>query len=104
VLLDESLPHELAPELTGHEVQTVQGRGWAGATNGALLRLAVSEFDAFVTGDRNLPYQQNLSSFDIRIIVVTGRRNRIEDIRPLVPRILQAIDSAPPGRATWVSA
>ena len=102
VLLDESLPHELAPLLVGHDVETVQGRGWAGTKNGALLALAVPEFDVFVTADRNLPRQQYLPAFDIRIIVVAALRNRIADIRPPIPRLLDAIEIAKPKEATWV--
>ena len=40
VLLDEQLPRQLAREITGHEVSTVQQRGWAGLKNGELLRRA----------------------------------------------------------------
>jgi hypothetical protein len=64
VLLDESVPHDLVPLLVGHDVQTVQGRGWAGTKNGALLALAEPDFDVFLTADRNIPHQQNLAAFD----------------------------------------
>ena len=104
VLLDESLPHDLVPLLVGHQVETVQGRGWAGTRNGALLALAVAEFDAFVTADRNIPYQQNLAAVDLRVIVLAAPRNRIEDIRPLLPKLLEAIDAAKPREATLVGA
>jgi len=39
VLLDEQLPRQLARELVGHEVRTVQQQGWAGLKNGDLLPL-----------------------------------------------------------------
>src|SRR6266581_940717 len=39
ILLDESLPRKLASELTGHETQTVQKRGWSGLKNGQLLQV-----------------------------------------------------------------
>lgn len=51
VLLDESLPHDPAEELPGHDVRTVSGYGWAGLQNGELLRRARREFDVFVTMD-----------------------------------------------------
>jgi len=35
--------------------------GWSGLTNGALLEKAAQEFDVFLTGDRNLTFQQTLS-------------------------------------------
>lgn len=73
VLLDESLPHDLAPLLVGHVVETVQGRGWAGMKNGLLLAEAAEHFDVFLTADRNLPHQQNLARFDVRVIVLARR-------------------------------
>jgi hypothetical protein len=44
--------------------------GWASKTNGELLALASAEFDVFLTSDRNLSHQQNLSAFDIAVIVL----------------------------------
>jgi hypothetical protein len=85
-------------------VETVQGRGWAGTKNGALLALAEPEFDVFLTADRNIPYQRNLAALDLRVIVLAAPRNRIEDIRSLLPELLQAIKTAKPREATWVAA
>ena len=72
ILLDESLPRSLAQELSGHEVQTVQSRGWAGLKNGELLRLATAEFQAFLTGDQNLEYQQNMGGLAIAVLVLVA--------------------------------
>ncbi len=55
VLLDEQLPRHLAREIGGHDVSTVQQRGWAGLKNGELLRVAADAgFEVLVTADRNL--------------------------------------------------
>jgi len=51
ILLDETLPRKLATELTGHETQTVQKRGWSGLKNGQLLQVASREFQVLLTGD-----------------------------------------------------
>lgn len=56
------MPVDLAPELTGHEVETVGGLGWEGITNSELLRRARGQFDALVTMDQNLPSQQHLAA------------------------------------------
>jgi hypothetical protein len=62
VLLDEQLPRHLVHQLQGHEVTTVQQQGWAGMKNGELLRSAAAAgFEVFLTADRNLEFQQNLS-------------------------------------------
>ena len=68
--------------------------GWASKTNGELLALAAVDFDVFVTSDRNLSHQQNLSAFDIAVIVVVAASNRLEDLRPLVPRLLEVLRRA----------
>lgn len=91
LLLDESLPRGLKNLLKTHEVATVQERGWAGASNGKLLRLAALEFDVFVTADQNLEYQQNLVGFDIAVIVLAAASTRIPDLEPLIPKVLAII-------------
>jgi|ERR1017187_4312357 hypothetical protein len=63
ILLDESLPRKLSLELTGHETQTVQRRGWSGLKNGALLRTASQEFQVLLTGDQKLEFLQNPDPF-----------------------------------------
>ncbi len=72
VLLDECLPKKLKRELPGYTVITVPEQGWAGQKNGALLRLAQTEFDVFLTIDQNLTNQQNLSQIDLAIVVLSA--------------------------------
>jgi hypothetical protein len=64
VLLDEQLPHRLRKLLGAHDVYTVDYMGWAALKNGELLRAAESDgFEVFLTGDKNLAYQQNMAGF-----------------------------------------
>ena len=71
---------------------TVAQQGWAGLENGVLLRRAVANaFDVLVTGDRNIQYQQNVSPLAIAVVVIAARTNRMEDLLPLVPRVLEAL-------------
>ncbi len=92
ILLDESLPRQLASEFRDHEVTTVVQRGWAGLGNGELLRRAVvAGFGVLLTGDRNIQYQQNIAKLSIGVVVVAARTNRFEDLLPLVPRVLEAL-------------
>ena len=103
ILLDESLPRKLALELSGHEVQTVQKQGWSGLKNGELLRRASSEFEALVTGDQNLEYQQNLAKLSIAVVVLVAANNRIETLRPLVPKLLEVLATIGPGQLIRLS-
>ncbi len=85
VLLDECLPKKLKRELPGYTVITVPDQGWAGQKNGALLRLAQTEFDVFLTIDQNLTNQQNLSNIDLAIVVLSAQDNQLETLQPLMP-------------------
>ena len=78
--------------------------GWASKRNGELLALAAVEFDVFLTADRNLSYQQDVSAFDIAVVVLVARSNRLEDLRPLASRVLEVLDTAARGRVTVVGA
>ncbi len=69
-----------------------------------LLTLASQHFDVFVTVDRNLTFQQNLVSFSIIVIVLQARTNRLADLRPLIPQLIEAIDAAVPGTAKFIGA
>jgi predicted nuclease of predicted toxin-antitoxin system len=94
ILLDECVDRRLTRDLAGHSVTTVPRHGWAGIKNGDLLALAEKEFDAFITVDRKLAKQQDLTQSDIAVVLIRSRSNRLDDIRPLVPELLEAISRA----------
>jgi len=105
VLLDEQLPRRLAREIVGHEVSTVQREGWAGLSNGRLLRAASDRgFEISITSDQNLQFQQNLRSITLRILVLHAASNAIEDLRPLVPRLIDALSESVVGDVRHVYA
>ena len=92
--------------LSGHfrpyRVTTVGKAGWSGTKNGRLLRQAAGEFDIFVTVDRNLSFQQNLGNVELAVIVLCAPSNRLQDLVPLVPRVLELIPSVRPGEVVSV--
>ena len=77
ILLDESVPRQIRPALTGHDVETVRQRGWTSVTNGELLKLAEGEFEVFVTADKNLKYQQNLTGRTLAILELSTNKRRV---------------------------
>jgi len=92
ILLDEQLPRQLARELRDHDVRTVQQQGWAGLRNGELLRSAEANgFEVFVTADQNLQFQQNLVRSALAVVVLVVPTNTLEDLLPLVPRLLPVL-------------
>jgi hypothetical protein len=102
LLLDECVPKRLKRELLGHEVQTVQDMGWAGIKNGALLKLADGQFDALLTVDQGVEYQQNLSGLTISVVVMLAVSNDVDDLRPLLPDVEQALASLRTGETMRV--
>ncbi len=97
LLLDESLPRPLKWELTSHDVSTVPEMGWAGKDNGELLELAGESFDVFITADQGIEYQQNLAGFDVAVVTLAARTNRLEDLRALIPKLLSSLQDLKPG-------
>jgi hypothetical protein len=77
--------------------------GWAGIKNGELMRLAEEEFDAFVTVDRNLSYQQDIPRYSIALIVISSISNRYDDLKPFGERVIEALETSGPGSVTLIS-
>ena len=78
-------------ELPGHDIFTAAYMGFSWVENGELLRqVAAAGFDALVTNDRGLEYEQNLSGLPVAVVVVLGPANTIEALRPAFPAFLAA--------------
>lgn len=103
-LLDECVDWRLSRDIVGHEVKTTRQMGWSSIKNGELLALAATDFDAFVTVDRNLSFQQDVSARNIAVVVLRATSNRLADLRPLVPKLLACLATASRGTVTVVPA
>ena len=104
VLLDECVPRKLRREMPGHDVKTVAEMGWSGTKNNALLRLAATDFDVFLTVDQGIPYQQNLPGLDLALVIVRAPSNDINDLRPKMPEVLHVLETIQPGQVVHVGA
>ena len=103
LLLDENLPHQLRHEITGHDCATVAYMGWAGVENGELLNRATSAgFNALLTKHEGLEYELNLVNLPIAVVVLHALSNKLDDIRPLLPALHQALMNLPPKQITHV--
>ena len=93
LLLDESIPRRLGGLFPrSFEIVTVPEMGWAGTRNGELLRKATEAgFDALVTADQGIEYQQNLSTLGLRIVVLISPRTRLQELEPLVPKVVDVL-------------
>jgi len=92
ILLDECVAQDFRKRLKAHQVFTVGFMGWSGLKNGRLLAAAVSEgFEAIVTTDQNIAHQQNLGRIPLALIILIAPSNDIDDLDPLVPKLLLAL-------------
>ncbi len=102
ILLDECLPkklkyriEELDPEFF---TKTTPEMGWASLSNGKLLSVAEREFDVFITSDKNLSFQQSITSSSIQVVLLKARTNTYEDLLPLVEKLQPIINTHEPGK------
>lgn len=91
LLLDECVPARFGRALPSHQVSTVVQEGWSGIKNGKLLALTAASFDAFITVDKNLPYQQNTSNLPVAVLVLDAASNELPYLLPLVPALEEAL-------------
>lgn len=54
--------------------------------------MVAEHFEARFTVDRNLPFQQNLRASGIGVVIAVARTNRVKELRPLMPKILDALE------------
>jgi uncharacterized protein DUF5615 len=104
IFLDECIDWRLGRDLVGHEIKTARQMGWTTIKNGELLTLAAESFDAFVTVDRNLAFQQNVTSAAIAVIVLRAPTNRLADLKTLVPFLLSHLPNCRTGIVTYIDA
>ncbi|MBI3603719.1 MAG: DUF5615 family PIN-like protein [Nitrospirae bacterium] len=78
ILLDESAPRLIKTRLPQFSIRTVQEMGWAGMRNGELLAVAEGQFDVFVTADKMLRYQQNLTGKRLAVVVLPSNQVPVE--------------------------
>ena len=102
ILIDECLDWRLCRALPEHYCASVQQMHWGGLTNGTLLQKAQTEFDVFLTGDTNLGFQQNLTKFNIAVIVLEAQSTRLVDTLKLMPQVLAILTNIQAGHVIRV--
>ena len=87
ILLDECVPARLREAFPGQEVQSVPGIGWRTSKDRPLLNFAQDRFDVFVTVDRRLAAQNDLSSLRLGFIVARVPNNRLNGFKPIFEQL-----------------
>lgn len=95
IILDENLPKALKRYLSAYNVTTVQEQGWSGVKNGELIARIEGLYDVFITSDKNIKYQQNLTGRIIAILELPT--NRLKVLETLIDKILVEVESISPG-------
>jgi predicted nuclease of predicted toxin-antitoxin system len=103
ILLDACVPRKVARELRGHEVKTARQMGWHNSRDSELLDRMAGQFDVLTTMDKSLRYQQLLQHRPLAILVLRAKSNRLPDLLPLVPNMLQALNGVKSGQVIEVS-
>jgi len=101
IILDENLPRALKVYLSAYEVTTVQEQGWSGVKNGELMARVDGVYDVFITSDKNLKYQQNLTERMIAIIELPT--NRLKLLETITEKIVAEVESISLGMYVEIS-
>ena len=89
ILIDENLPIKLKYKLADFNVFTVRDMNWNSLKNGELLKLAQETgFDTFITSDKNIQFQQNISKMNISFIILNVFQLKWKLIEPMIPEIM----------------
>lgn len=102
VLIDNCVPWRLGDVIVGHVVDSVVKLGWADLDDGPLLDAMAGRFDVLVTTDKSIPFQQRLAERPVALVVLRARSNRLIDLLPLVPGLLEALRDIAPGEVREV--
>ena len=108
LLLDENIGVEIQQMLFGYETKSIRDMGWLGKQNGELMRLiAENDFDIFISTDKNLPFQQNLSKLTYGLWILDTPKNDVNTLKLFVPIVIAEIenlnDEKPEAKLKYIS-
>jgi predicted nuclease of predicted toxin-antitoxin system len=102
ILIDECVDPRVAAWFDEHDAKTVREMGWDQLLDGPLLQLAAPQFDVFLTIDRSIEFQQNLSMWGIGVNVVEVPKNQMRYFLAVEKELSAAVDAIRPGRVIHV--
>jgi len=104
ILLDECVDWRLKFEFKGYAAYSVKEMGWAGKKNGDLMKAASDNgFTVFVTIDKKIRYQQNLSRYNHAIIILDHHRSTLRYLKPLVAKAVAIMKQVKAGEVYEIS-
>jgi predicted nuclease of predicted toxin-antitoxin system len=103
ILLDECVPARLARAFPDHAVQSVTQIGWRSSKDGPLLEFAQGRFDVFVTVDRQLEKQNDLSKLKLGFVIARVLNNRLDGFLPIFDELNTAAQNVRFGEVIYVA-
>ncbi|MFN0174467.1 MAG: DUF5615 family PIN-like protein [Saprospiraceae bacterium] len=104
ILLDECVTRKLKKHLSGFAVQTVTELDLSGLKNGKLLAAAEQMgFEVLLTIDKNIDSQQNISKFNLTLVVFDAVKSNVKYLAPLVPSFLAQMPDFEKGKTYVIS-
>jgi predicted nuclease of predicted toxin-antitoxin system len=101
ILQDQNVPAILRRFLIGHTTIPSSEIGWAELSNGVLVAAAERDgFDVLVTGDKNIPHQQNLTGRKIALVILGNQSWPV--IKPHLDMIVARIGTVSPGEQVFI--
>lgn len=103
IVLNSCVPAPFRHSIAGHQVFTSHYLGFGDLQDKELLDRLEGKYDALVTCDRGIPWQQNFAGRNIAIVVLKTRTNKMQDLLGLVPKLLAVLDRVKPGEVLEVT-
>jgi predicted nuclease of predicted toxin-antitoxin system len=104
LLLDGCVPRPLGRALPEHTVRHTTDLGWDDLDDGPLLDRMGRQFEALITTDKSLPFQQQLATRAFGVVVLRAPTNRLQDLLPLIPLLRAALPELRPGEVRVLGA
>jgi predicted nuclease of predicted toxin-antitoxin system len=105
LLLDKNITWDLRPYLLEHhEVISAGYLGWDKLPDDQLLARARNDFDALITCDQDILSDQAITGTDVAVIVLAAKTNGIKDLAPLIPRIVETLETIQRGQMVRIHA
>lgn len=98
VLIDNFVPKRFKHHLPPFVVTHVSEVGWSRLEDGELLTFADEAFDVVITVDQHIPEQQNLSRYNLALIILFVPTNRLPDLLPVADQTIEALRVIKPGQ------
>ena len=103
ILLDHCLNWRLKRYLPGYTTTATFEMGWSDIRSGQLLTLAEEQFDVFLTVDKGIKHQQNMTGRTIVVITLRAVSNKITAHIPLMPQVLTLLPTVEPGQVYLIT-